>query len=1725
MNTFLKSVLGVVLFAFALKASAAPYFIKLKPSYEPAAIATMIQAKCVQSYPAYKVEYQKAFARLNEQGLDRVYVFELPDQASALLLRQISEMQGIDYLEAVPVFRLHYTPNDYNATTLWHLAKISAPAAWDIEKGGKGIVLGLIDDGMDTLHSDLQPALWHNAKEIKGNGFDDDNNGYTDDFFGWDAADSDNDPSVVSSNGLSHGTHCGGIAGARTDNNNGIASVGFNIRIMPVKVGRTGQQVLFNVYQAVEYAIVNKANVISMSLGGGGYSNTFQTLFDVAYQRNIVCVASAGNSFDSARNYPAAYRHVIAVGSTDRNDVKSGFSCWGTWVDVMAPGSSVYSSLPGNAYGTKSGTSMACPMVSGLCALMLSRNPLLTVSQLESCLKSSCDNINAQNTSYVGYMGAGRINANRALQCLKSVNAAFTSAATFVCTGDTVRFFDKSKPASTSRTWNFQGGSPAVSTAQNPLVRYNTAGTYKVQLIAVRGSVADTIEKTAYITVGKPSVQFSGNQTVNKGEFATIRADFTGVPPWTLIYRAGNRYDTIKDIVNSPYYILKLPDSSRVYKPVSVKGGTCAGTVKDSSIITVNYNVSSLCDSAYRFHLSFGGNADDLALDVAVGKDSFIYLAGQTNSNGAGAYDGCVSKIGPSGKIYWYKTLGGSSDDGFLTMAIDQNDNLYCGGYSLSNVNYRAAAMVKYDRNGNLKWRKYYNGNEREYIYDAQLSKDQRYVYFTGHSISDTYGGEDYTVYKLDTSGAVQWVKRFGNTDTERPYGIMEDDSGNIYALGNQVGSNTRGIIVKMNNAGSQRYSKIYSGSNSGDNILFTDAAVWSKQHMYAVGSVVQGSGNRRTIVTKLNYNGTVVWAREISYGNLGSQNKIRVVNGRLVIGTYATVSSRVYGLFITLDSNANVLSAKQVGNTGMNTYLMRFDVNSDNSLTYAGYQNSGSNNQYMLGKTNCSINNACLFSNTSVSSAAYTLTASNYTVSSKDFTSVLTPNHTQNSYTLNSAFNCKTVPVQMKKNCRLNAAFSNSKACTGDSVGFSDASIDSNGFVISNRHWSFGDGSQISGPASVKHRYTANGTYTVRLIVNSSNGSLTCSDTISRLYNSADSLNVAYMPADSTICVGDSIVLMAPVMACGKPPYTYAWSPAKGLSDSTLARPFFAPRVSTTYTVKVKDFNGMTASGSFKVLVNTACCKSKARFRTSAPVICEGDSVRFINASTYDAGSAYFKWVFTNASLASYIGINPPAIVFTPGTAGTATLQLSDICANDTVKVNIVRRPLPVAFAGRDSIFCRRDTLLIGSEQLGRNTYLWQPSAGLDDNKRPDPTAIVSGSTQYILKLTDENGCVGLDTINLQLNPEILIIRSDTAICAGDSLKLTIPGTGLYKWSNGAVTQSIHVKAPGLFWGERTSNCTARDTVNLLSKAGPVFSLGKDTFFCKGNPITLVSPLAGQYNWSTGYTGNAIQVSNAGFYWLMLSNNGCSSSDTIQVSERPLPVFTLGPDRKLCRDSLSLSAQPNQSNLTYNWNTGATGPQIKVRNYGQYILKAVNADACAYSDSILITQGLLPVLPDIGNLYKCINTPYVLELPLLSGQTYRWNDQSTNYRKVFMSPGQYQVTAQTECGDSSLTFEVIDSNCSCEVWIPNAFSPNGDAKNDRFGIVSQCNLIDYTLRIFNRWGEIIFESNDPQAVWDGTYKGETVPQGVYFYALEFRKDMPTVKEYNFKSGPIILTQ
>ena len=312
------------------------------------------------------------------------------DLPVAEAVQRVERLPGVEYAEPDQVISASLTPNDPGLPLQWGFdqpgdADIDAKAAWNTTTGDPGVVVAVIDSGMQLNHGDLAGNLWTNPGEIAGNGIDDDDDGYVDDVHGWDFVSDDNLPN----DDYGHGTHVAGTLAAVGNNGIGVVGVAYSSRIMPLRVlDGSGQGYVSDAVRAIDYATRHGVRVSNNSWGYTGAAS--QVLYDAiqaAGAAGQLVVTAAGNSsadIDVIPDYPAAYDlpNIISVAATTQDDHLAVFSNYGAAsVDVAAPGEHILSTLPGG-YGFADGTSMASPHVAGVAALLLAAHPTWTVAQV-----------------------------------------------------------------------------------------------------------------------------------------------------------------------------------------------------------------------------------------------------------------------------------------------------------------------------------------------------------------------------------------------------------------------------------------------------------------------------------------------------------------------------------------------------------------------------------------------------------------------------------------------------------------------------------------------------------------------------------------------------------------------------------------------------------------------------------------------------------------------------------------------------------------------------------------------------------------------------------------------------------------------------------------------------------------------------------------------------------------------------------------------------------------------------------------------------------------------------------------------------------------------------------------------------------------------------------------------------------------------------------------------
>lgn len=658
---------------------------------------------------------------------------------------------------------------------------------------------------------------------------------------------------------------------------------------------------------------------------------------------------------------------------------------------------------------------------------------------------------------------------------------------------------------------------------------------------------------------------------------------------------------------------------------------------------------------------------------------------------------------------------------------------------------------------------------------------------------------------------------------------------------------------------------------------------------------------------------------------------------------------------------------------------------------------------------------------------------------------------------------------------------------------------------------WSPATGLSSTGISNPIASPTVTTTYTVTV---NSNG---CISTDSVMVT-VNSLPVVTAGGDVVICSGNNTTLGAGGAS------SYTWNPSTGLSNPAISNPVASPTVTTTYIVVGTDVNGCMNSDTMMVTVSTPSVTA-----SSNSAICIGDSTQI---SATSATAVSYAWS-PGTGLSSTSISNPTAF---PSSTTSYIITINDqygCAASDTVMVSV--NSLPNANAGQDMAICQGSGALLNA--TGGTSYSWGPASGLNSTSNSSPFANPSATTQYTVTITDNNGCMNIDSVIVTVNPLPPANAGPNAtICTGSSVTLNASGGVSYSWAPPTGLSTTTGPTPNANPTTTTTytvtvtdanGCVNTDAVTVTVSAPPLPDAGNNVFVCQGGSVTLAGTGGGTYSWSPG-TG----LSNTGIsspvasptvtttYTLTVTNAaGCTATDVVTVTVNSAPNATLASQNSTCgNDDGQITATPSGGAPPYmyslNGGPGQTSATFTNLAPGSYTVTVTDTSGCFTTQTITVGQVL-------GVTASITATPMTGQVPLSvtftnnssGANNYYWdfgngnNAITANASATYTASGTYQVILiaynnNIACSDTAILIIIADDTMA--VAIPNVFTPNGDGKNDFFKITSSgVHTID--LDIFDRWGaKVQSVSGDPAVtIWDGkTEGGAEAKDGVYYYVI-----------------------
>lgn len=1241
---------------------------------------------------------------IQDENLRRTYQIRLSNPGEVdQAVRQMKAHPDVQFAELKELHRNFLTPNDLgpDATNTagtnpgnnqWALWRIQAQQAWDLGTGSASVIVAVTDDAILSTHPDLQNKL----------------------ILPYDAPTGGNNPNPCGSNNGNHGTHVSGTVGAQTNNGVGVASIGFDIRVMPIKIGNCNGQ-LTHGYEGIIYAADNNADVVNMSWGGGGFSNYGQNVCNYAWNAGTILVAAAGNSGTNQQFYPAAYNNVISVASTTPTDAKSNFSQYGTWIDISAPGSNIRSTYATSAYASISGTSMASPHVAGLLGLLKSAAPNATNTDLINCLYSGANNIDAQNGGFIGQLGAGRINAYNSMQCAILFAVQLDAAIVDILQPGTTVCGNSFVPQVVLR--NFGG-----STLNSVTINYNWNGT------------PGTFNWTGSLPTGQTTTVTLPNQVAANGSYTFVASSSN--PNGQADQNPAN------DSFSKPFFVDQ--DGQTVDLTIVFD---CYGSELAWNVVDDNGNTMA---TGGGYPDGQGGQSIVESFCLPVGCYTFnitdTYGDGMHGSQWQGcAVDGNYFMEDESGATLFQMTAA-NADYGFGTshqfcinapnnlndagiVQINSPNSFNCGTSFIPQVTLRnfgsnplTSVVINYQT----------SGAPQQFIWTGNLATGQS-VLVTLPSFTSPNGVTTFTAFTTNPNGTTD--DNTSNDESQVAFNILgsaatlpfvEAFETNVFASGlwsrlnpdNDVTWSlaTVGGITPGSQAAKLDFFN-YAQPNQRDGLIsprinlsgYTTAEM-TFDHAYrrfdqtATDSLIikisSDCGLTWTRVLAVAENGTGSFATQTTNNNAFTPAQPEdwcfqqvIINGNPVGATCFTVNLNAFvGQEILV-----MFESFNAGTVGNNLYVDNINIDGVASADPPVPNFTTDNNTICEGGsvqfTDLSAANITSWAWTFPGGFPATSTVQNPLVTyanagSYDVTLTVTNSFGSETITMTNEITVNTLP-------NVSVTATNLEVCQGTSTQLTASGASS---------YTWDNGLGTGATKTVTPNQTT--TYTV---TGSNGAGCSVSESITITVVSAPS--VVASANQTTICSGQS----ADLSASGAT--TYTWNNGLGAGATHTV----SPTQTTVYTVTGSNGGTCQANSSVTITVNTQPVVS---VNASSLTICEGGQV-----SLAANGADSYSWTPTNGLSAS----TGAAITASPTTTTTYTVTGSNNCGFDTENITVFVNPLPVTpvivQTGND----------LSVTLTGGQTAMWYFNGTFVGN---GPTVTMVGSGNYEVVVTNNSDC-----------------------------------------------------------------------------------------------------------------------------------------------------------------------------------------------------------------------------------------------------------------------------------------------------------------------------------------------------------------------------------------------
>ena len=1118
-------------------------------------------------------------------------------------------------------------------------------------------------------------------------------------------------------------------------------------------------------------------------------------------------------------------------------------------------------------------------------------------------------------------------------------------------------------------------------------------------------------------------------------------------------------------------------------------------------IVVSKFNASG---SSLLFSTYLGGTGNEAPESIIVDKANNLLVLGHSYSTDfpvtAGAYDisqngGAdiiITKFNPNGTALLASTfIGGSGDDG---------------------VNYSDEDDIL----GSLKYNYADNGrgdiilDNSDNVYIASCTESTNFPVTPGCVQAISKGLQDGCVFKLNPAlTSLNWSTYLGGNANDAAYNLAIDNNSSVYVTGGtestdlpvssgalhaSYGGNIDGFLTHISSGGNTILQSTYIGTSGYDQSYFVQLDNANNVYIfgqtsgsYPITAGVYSNANSGQFIHAFNSTlSTTLFSTEFGTGKgtpdivpsaflVDKCNNIYISGWGGTLDQFNNSTSSTTGMPITPN-------AIQPGTDGMDFYFMVLQKNAS-ALWYASFFGGDNGSQeHVDGGTSRFDKSGVIYQ--AICEGCAVSASTNWQPNSDMPT---TPSAWS---TTNKSNNCNNALVKYKFDLNQTIAVLStnptSTGCAPFTANFTNQSTNAIHY-----HWYFGDGN-TSASVNTSHTYTTPGTYTITLIaIDSSTCNMMDTTYAVVTVNPSPILSIN----SPTICAGTTTTLTANGAS------TYVWN-----TFATSASIIESPTSTTQYTVTGVSSGTNTCKST---ATTTITVNPRPKIIVPSTAICVG------NTTTLTAsGASTYSW---NTSATSPSIVQSPTIT----TNYTVTATDSNSCVNTTT-VSIKVNPLPIVSINSQTICAGTSGLLIAN---GASTYTWN-TTDIGAIISPSPTV----ATNYTVTGKDINGCINTATASISVNPAPTISVSSSTICAGNTATLTVSGASSYTWSTNATTASI-VISPTVtsYYNVSSTNgiCVSSKVATVVVLINHTKIIGTGTLsVCAGDSIKLKTyGIYASYQWNTGQNTPTIEVSHAGMYIVhTIDTIGCKGIDSVTVFEDS-PVIISLHDTTICNGE-NAQLHTVSGYYTYQWipafslnKDNIYNPVAHPTTNTTYTLTITNG-ACINTNTLTVFVNPSPKVTVKPN-YSLVLAGESVILHASSSDSCSWYPStwlscSNNCNTSISTPDNdvtYTITTTNSEGCSTSTTATIQVQAETTFYIPNTFTPNNDGRNETFK-PAYTNIYNYKILIYDRWGLLLFQSNNPDDGWDGTYKGGVCQQDVYVYKAEY-KDGVT---FNFHS-------